>query len=60
MVLAKTLGAMLFSLFNALVPLAFAAFAIDFTGVAWGVVWLGVLLIGSGAVVLTVGASRGH
>ncbi len=45
MVLAKTLGAMLFGLFNALVPLAFAAVAIDFTGVAWGVVWLGVLLI---------------
>ncbi len=45
MVLAKTLGAMLFGLCNALVPLAFAAFAIDFTGVAWGVVWLGVLLI---------------
>ncbi len=38
-----------------------ALFALVFLGerLSW-LSWLGVLLIGSGAVVLTVGASRGH
>ena len=45
MVAAKLSGAILFGVFNAFVPLIFAAFFIDLTGIGWGTVLLAVLLI---------------
>ena len=45
MVLAKTVGSMMFGIFNAFVPAIFAAFVIDLSGVNWGVVLIGVLFI---------------
>ena len=45
MVLAKTMGAILFGIFNAIVPIIFAAFFTDLSGVNWGMVFVAVLLI---------------
>ena len=45
MVLAKTMGAILFGMFNSIVPIVFAAFFTDLSGVNWGMVFLAVLLI---------------
>jgi len=45
MVLAKTVGSMMFGIFNAFVPAIFAAFVIDLSGVNWGAVLIGVLFI---------------
>ncbi len=45
MVLAKTLGSMMFGIFNAFVPVIFAAFIIDLNGVKWGVALIGVFFI---------------
>ena len=45
MVLAKTVGSMLFGILNAFVPAVFAAFFIDLSGVHWGTVLIGVLFI---------------
>lgn len=45
MVLAKTMGAILFGMFNAIVPIVFAAFFTDLSGVNWGMVFVAVLLI---------------
>lgn len=45
MVAAKLSGAILFGLFNAFVPVIFAAFFVDLAGVNWGNVLLAVFLI---------------
>jgi ABC-2 type transport system permease protein len=45
LVLAKTSGSMMFGIFNAYIPVIFAAFLIDLTGVNWGIVLMGVFLI---------------
>lgn len=45
LVLAKTSGSMMFGIFNAFIPVIFAAFLIDLTGVNWGIVLIGVFLI---------------
>lgn len=45
MVAAKLSGAILFGLFNAFVPVIFAAFFVDLAGINWGVVLLVVFLI---------------
>ena len=45
LVLAKITGTVLFGIFNACVPVAFAAFFADLGGVRWGGVLLAVLLI---------------
>ncbi len=45
MVAAKLSGAILFGLFNAFVPVVFAAFFIDLSGISWGAVFLAVFLI---------------
>lgn len=45
LVLAKLSGAILFGLFNALVPVIFAAFFVDLAGVNWGAVFIAVFLI---------------
>ena len=45
MVAAKLSGAILFGLFNAFVPVIFAAFFVDLAGVNWGAVLLVVFLI---------------
>lgn len=44
-VLAKTSGAILFGIFNAFVPVVFAAFLVDLSDVNWLIVLTGVLLI---------------
>lgn len=45
MVVAKITGAIVFGLFNALVPLIIAAFYIDLSGVKWGLMAAGIFLI---------------
>jgi ABC-2 type transport system permease protein len=45
MVAAKLSGAILFGLFNAFVPVVFAAFFVDLDGINWSVVLLAVFLI---------------
>ena len=45
MVFAKISGAILFGLFNAFVPVVFAAFFVDFTGINWAGIVLTVFLI---------------
>lgn len=45
MVLAKIIGSVLFGIFNAFVPIIFGAFLSDLSGVNWGIVFVGVLLI---------------
>ncbi|MVB10541.1 Inner membrane transport permease YadH [Caprobacter fermentans] len=45
MVAAKVSGAILFGLFNAFVPVIFAAFFVDLAGINWGAVLLAVFLI---------------
>jgi ABC-2 type transport system permease protein len=45
MVLAKIAGAIVFGIFNAFVPVIFAAFFVDLGSVNWGVTLLAVLLI---------------
>lgn len=45
MVAAKLSGAILFGLFNAFVPVLFAAFFVDLVGINWGAVLLAVFLI---------------
>lgn len=45
MVLAKTIGSMLFGIFNAFVPIIFGAFLSDLSGVNWGIVFIGVFFI---------------
>lgn len=45
LMLAKTSGAILFGVVNALVPVGLAAFLTDLSGVAWGIVVPAVLLI---------------
>jgi len=45
MVLAKITGAIVFGIFNAFVPVIFAAFFINLSAVNWGVLLLAVLLI---------------
>lgn len=45
MVLAKIMGAILFGIFNAFVPVVFAAFFINLGAVNWGMVLLAVMLI---------------
>ena len=45
MVLAKIIGSVLFGMFNAFVPIIFGAFLSDLSGVNWGIVFVGVLLI---------------
>lgn len=45
LVIAKLSGAILFGIFNAFVPVIFAAFFIDLVGINWGAVLLSVFLI---------------
>jgi ABC-2 type transport system permease protein len=45
LVAAKLSGAILFGVFNAFVPMLFASFFVDLTGINWGVVLLAVFLI---------------
>ncbi|NLW17783.1 MAG: ABC transporter permease [Firmicutes bacterium] len=45
MVAAKVSGAVLFGIFNAFVPVIFAAFFVGLNGISWGAVFLAVLLI---------------
>lgn len=45
MVLAKTFGSMMFGIFNAFIPVIFASFLVDLSGVNWGIVLIGVLFI---------------
>ncbi|NLY52548.1 MAG: ABC transporter permease [Firmicutes bacterium] len=45
MVAAKLSGAILFGIFNAFVPVIFAAFFVDLAGINWGAVLLAVFLI---------------
>jgi ABC-2 type transport system permease protein len=45
MVAAKLSGAILFGLYNAFVPVIFAAFFVDFAGINWGTVLVAVFLI---------------
>ncbi|NLK69490.1 MAG: ABC transporter permease [Clostridiaceae bacterium] len=45
LVIAKLSGAILFGLFNAFVPVIFAAFFIDLSGINWGAVFLAVFFI---------------
>jgi ABC-2 type transport system permease protein len=45
LMLAKTVGAIFFGVLNACVPLLFAAFLLDFTGVNWLLVFSGILFI---------------
>lgn len=45
MVAAKLSGAILFGLFNAFVPVIFAAFFVDLAGISWGAVLVAVFLI---------------
>lgn len=45
MVVAKTLGAVVFGICNAFVPVIFASFLIDLSGINWGLLLLGVILI---------------
>lgn len=52
MMLAKTLGSMIFGILNAFVPLIFTAFIIDLNGVKWGVALIGVVFIASTSTLL--------
>jgi ABC-2 type transport system permease protein len=45
LVFAKILGAILFGIFNAFVPVVFAAFFIDLSGISWGIVIVAVISI---------------
>ncbi len=45
LMLAKTTGAIIFGVINAFVPVLFASFWIDFSGVAWGTMVLSIMLI---------------
>lgn len=45
MVAAKISGAVLFGLFNAFVPVVFAAFFVDLAGINWGAIVLAIFLI---------------
>lgn len=45
MVLAKITGAILFGMFNSVVPIIFAAFFVSLQGINWGAVFVAVLLI---------------
>ncbi len=45
LVFAKILGAVLFGIFNAFVPVVFAAFFIDLSGINWGIAVVAVILI---------------
>jgi ABC-2 type transport system permease protein len=45
LVIAKLSGAILFGIFNAFVPVIFAAFFVDLVGINWGAVLLSVFLI---------------
>ena len=45
LMLAKTGGASLFGVLNAIVPLLVAAFLVDLSGIGWPVVMAGILLI---------------
>ena len=45
MVVAKITGAIVFGIFNAFIPVLFAVFFIDLSGINWGVVLLAVILI---------------
>ncbi|NLN40695.1 MAG: ABC transporter permease [Clostridiales bacterium] len=45
LVLAKILGAILFGIVNAFVPVIFAAFLVDLSGVNWSITIIGVVLI---------------
>jgi ABC-2 type transport system permease protein len=45
MVVAKLSGAILFGLFNAFVPVIFAAFFVDLTGINWGNVLVAIFLL---------------
>lgn len=45
LVIAKLSGAILFGIFNAFVPVIFAAFFIDLVGINWGAVLLSIFLI---------------
>lgn len=45
LMLAKTSGAILFGMLNALVPITMAAFFIDLSGLAWGTILPAILLI---------------
>jgi len=45
LVFAKISGAILFGIVNAFIPVVFAAFFIDLTGINWGIVFIAVLLV---------------
>ncbi|MFW5893170.1 MAG: ABC transporter permease [Bacillota bacterium] len=45
LMLAKTTGAILFGIINAFIPMVFAAFMMDFSGIDWPLVLMGVALI---------------
>ncbi len=45
MVLAKIMGAILFGVFNSIVPIVFGAFFTNLDGVNWGMIFVAVLLI---------------
>ena len=45
LMLAKTLGAILFGIVNAFIPVLFASFLTDLSGINWGLAILGVILI---------------
>ena len=45
LVLAKILGAILFGIFNAFVPVIFAVFFIDLSGLNWAIIFIAVVLI---------------
>ncbi len=45
LMLAKTTGAIIFGVINAFVPVLFASFWIDFSGVDWGTMFLSIMLI---------------
>jgi len=45
MVLAKTVGSIIFGIFNAFVPVIFASFLIGFSGVKWLIVLTGIVFI---------------
>lgn len=44
-VLAKIAGTVLFGIFNALIPIVFASFLINLSGINWGVVFFAVLMM---------------
>lgn len=46
LMLAKTSGAILFGIVNAFIPVVIAAFLVDLSGVAWGIVIPAIILIG--------------